>query len=392
MAESDALSTPSHPIAAPPMNRRGSLTRPLALALAAMIGLALYLAWPDLMGLREAPAPNTATIVGSTETPVPAVPPSAAPAPLSTSAAPASSEVELAALRARLEAVEQATALRKLPSGPADVAIAEQLTEFATRLEAIERRPPGTGDTESVARDAELGAHLAAIEKRLAAAETTSAELAALTKVIVEMHTEVGTLAQRLTSVEQRGAEDARLIALATAKAALSAAAHAGTALAHEVSDLRALLLDPAPLAAPLKEIGRFTEHGALNYEALRARFPALAREVVRASAKPDADAGWVDQTIARLGSIVTIRKTSGDLAPGSMDERLVRAERALAESNGVAALEALDTLKGGEALESFQSELKRRAALDDAVRAIDLHVTGLIAARIIPPPAKTTQ
>ena len=389
MAETELPSTSNSPSGAPPERRRGALTRFLAVALLAMVGVALYLAWPDIKGLRDSPAPSVEQ-AAAPEVPLEAAP-IETPAPVATAEAPAPNQVELDALRARLEALEQAGA-RPVSAAPADVAIAQQLTEFAARLDAIDRRPPSEGDAASMARDVELGAHLANLEKRLAAAETAAAEVAQFGAVLQDTYTKTIEMMQRLMAVELRTADDVRLMALATAKAALWAASREGAALAHEIADLQALLPDAAPIAAPLGVINQFADHGALNYEALRARFPTLAREVVHASAKPDADAGWVDQTIARLSSIVTIRKTSGELAPGSLDERLVRAECALAESNGKAALEALDSLKGGETLNAFSEELKRRTALDEAVRALDRYVTGLIAARVVPAPANTTQ
>lgn len=391
MAETDEQAPTNEPAAAPAKPKRSTLPWLLGAALAAAIGVALYFAWPDITGRRGEPAPEPMAEAPAPPppAPAPAEAPSAAPepAPVEPVAAP-SSDAGLDALRARLEALEQAAAQRTSPGQAADAAIAEQLTEFATRLDTIERRP--AGDVEgSVARDAELSARLAAMESRLAAAEAAGEDAAALRSALATTQAEAGALTTRLATIEHQSADDVRLIALVAAKAALAAASREGEALAHQLSDLRALLADSEPLAASLEEIGHFADHGALGYEALRARFPALTREVVRASAKPDADAGWVDQTIARLGNIVTVRKTGGALEPGSLDERLVRAERALAESNGAAALEALETLKGGEALESYRTELKRRIALDEAVRAVDRHVTGLIAARIVPAPAQ---
>lgn len=386
MAQTDEQATSGEPAAPVPEPRRGLSPWLLALglALAAAIALALYFAWPDIAGRRGPPAPETAPEAPAEAPAVPEAPPPE-PAPAPSTQAPAPGEVELAALRARLEALEKASTQAAPAVATGEAATAERLSELVARLEALERRPVAEGEAAAVARDAELRARLATLESRLAVAEAAGVEAAALRAELARIETEAETLTARLAAVELQSADDVRLIALVAAKAALATAARAGATLAHELSDLRALLLDPAPIAAALEEVGRFTEHGAPSYEAIRARFPSLAREVVRASAKPDADAGWVDQTIARLGAIVTVRKTGGALEPGSLDERLVRAERALAESDGAGALEALDTLKGGEALEAYRTELRRRLALDEAVRAIDRHVTGLIAARIVP-------
>lgn len=391
MADTDEQGPASEPAAAIPKPTRSVLPWLLGLALAAAVAVALYFAWPDITGRHGVPTPEPApeTPAEAPTAPEPAESTPAEPAPAPTGEAPSPSEPEIATLRARLEALEKATTAPDTSNGPADVAIAEQLTEFSARLETLERHPAGDGDAASMVRDAELGARLATMESRLAAAETAGAAMGELRGELAKVQGAAEIQAERLAAVEHEAGDDVRLIALVAAKAALSAASRDGAALAHELSDLRALLPDLAPVAAPLEEIGRFAEHGALSYEALRARYPSLARDVVRASAKPDADAGWVDQTIARLGSIVTVRRTGGALEPGGLDERLVRAERALAEANGAAALDAFDTLKGGETLEVYRTELKRRVALDEAVRVIDRHVTSLIAARIVPAPTQ---
>ncbi len=393
MVETDERANMSEPVTAQAKPKRAILPWLLGLALAAAIGVALFFAWPDITGRRDAPAPDTPAEMPA-DTPAAPEPPPAEPAPSGevplSNKAQTANEGEFAQLLTRLEALEK-DAARPPSSEAADRAIAEQLTDYAARLEAIERRPASEGEAASVARDAELGARLATMESRLAVTEAASAEAAELRTQLAALHATAEGLAARVSGVEAQSTGNLRLVALVAAKAALMTAARDGAALAHEVSDLRALLGDAAPLGAPLEEVNRYAEHGALNYEALRARFPSLARDVVRAAAKPDADAGWVDETIARLGSIVTVRKTGGTLEPGSVDERLVRAERALAESDGATALDALAGLTGGDRLEAYRTELNRRVALDEAVRAIDRHVTGLIAARIVPsgePPA----
>ncbi|MGD9537665.1 MAG: uroporphyrinogen-III synthase [Alphaproteobacteria bacterium] len=403
-ASGEARPEPAHAEQATrPAFRRGAISWAVSALVLAAIGGGLYAAWPSITGrdgtpapvVEETPAPPEAEAppeVPAEEAPPaepaqaepPSVePPPETPAPVASDVgAPAVPDDELAALRDRLAALEREAAA---PS-PADSVAPEELAALNERLGRLEQEAavrPGDG---TPGADAELTARLATLERRVAAAEETTAEAAALRERLGGVQDEAAALSERVATLESQAREDVRLIALVEAKAALAAAAREGAALDHEIEDLRALLPADAPLKDQLDTLAGAAEAGVPGYAALQARFPALAREIVKAEATPGEEAGWVDQTVARLGNIVTVRKMGGALEPGSVDERLVRAEQALAEHDGAAARAALDTLEGGEALHAYRAELERRIALDEAVRAIERYVTGLAAARVVPP------
>jgi hypothetical protein len=305
------------------------------------------------------------------------------PAPVKASEMPAaltSAKAELAALKARLDAVERAAAEAPAAASAAPID-QEALAGLSERLAALEQRPAGEAAVAS--REAEFAARLAALEARLVVAEAEAAEAAVLRGQVAELTANGARLTERLGGLEQRAAQDIWLVGLVAAKAALVLTAREGAPLRHPLADLRAVLPDAEALAQPLAVLDGFAEHGAPTREALRLRFPEIARIAAHAAAQADEDAGWIDQTVSRLAAIVTVRKTGGELEPGSVDERLMRAERALEDEDLAGAREALDGLKGGEPLESFVADLGRRLALEEALGALDRHVGSQIVARI---------
>jgi hypothetical protein len=375
--------------------RRGAAAPWLAgLALLCVIGIGLYLAWPHIAGRDGAPVAPARL---ATSEPAPSEPPPAQPTePVPpTEAVPAEppappGEPDASSVIAELKATrERVAALERTVAGPpaaeTDAAAKQLISELTARLEALEARAVATSDPQSVEREAALGARLSVIESKLDAAQSALAEAAELRVHLAESKAQAETLAARLGALEARSTEDVRLIALVAARGALAQAARDGLPLAHQLSDLRALLGDAAPVSPALATLDSFATQGALTLEALRQRFPEVARTVARAANEPKADAGWVDQTVARLKSIVTVRKIGGALEPGSIDERLVRAEHALGENDATGAATALDGLQGGTMIDEFRTGLARRIALDEAVKAIERHVADLVAGRFVP-------
>lgn len=422
--ETPAIEVSPEPIDGPapkPRPRRPAATLGVAAVLVA-IGIGLYVAWPRIMPPKAPPAPSPPAPIAeappsppveqsppppvepapAAEAPGPSAPSAEAPGTITPEPAPPPipSEAERAALaeieslKTRLAAMEEAEAARAAAPAPMPAIDDAALAGLVTRLEVLEQRPAEMGAMATAAPDPELAARVAQLEARLAAAETSAADAAQLREHLAEVQASARQMSERLAGLEARAAEDVRLIGLIAAKSALVLAGREGQPLAHELADFRAILPESPALAPALAALEPFAEHAAPTFEALRLRFPEIARLAVRAAGEPDPEAGWLDQTASRLGTIITIRKTGGELEPGSLDERLLRAERALNENDAAAAREALDGVKGGEAVEAFRTDLARRLALDEALKAIDRHVAALVVGRASPAlgDATTTQ
>lgn len=389
------------------------------------VGVGLYLAWPEIVGKDEPPAPSAPSSIAETtpsppiEEPAPSppveagtepsppvessAPPVEVPGPSipseggpgTTTPAPPSSEpseaekaalAQIESLKARLAAMEEEAARRgaEPEARPADDAALQALN---ARLDALEQRPAEAVATPAAPseREAEFAARIAQLEARLATAEAGAAEAAAARSELAAMKANAQALTDKLAVLEKGAAEDSWLIGLVAAKAALAQAAQQGQKLAHLLADLRILLRGDAAFEPMLVQLDAFARQSAPTYEALRLRFPEVARLAVRAAREPDPEAGWIDQTAARLGSIVTVRKTRGELEPGSLDERLVNAERALDAGDGPSAVAALEGVKGGTEVEAFRADLARRVVLDAAVREVEKQIAAKVGAHALP-------
>lgn len=115
----------------------------------------------------------------------------------------------------------------------------------------------------------------------------------------------------------------------------------------------------------------------------LRKEFDDLAPQIMRAVVTPQGDS-WVDQTVNRLASVVSVRKTDGSLAGDSTAAIVAQAEAALAAGDLAGAVAALESLSDGPAkaaaswVESAGIRLKAEDALDTLqMRAIKMMSDG---------------
>jgi hypothetical protein len=269
-------------------------------------------------------------------------------------ALPAGPIPDYAALAARLEAIE------RRPAVPAiDVsAIGSAQSALARRVDQLEAAR--NGDRQSETAVASLKAGLQRLEQQLGAIEAQAAsrearEAAEVGKVQQEL-TRLSTLAadfaDRLAAQERRSRAEERtqstdavlLVALLQIREAVeqarpfAAELNAFTALAHDRPDLLAT-------AAPLAEVAR---EGVTGRLALAKRLAEVAGAIANATALPP-QADWESQALARLRSLVTIRRIEG--APQGEPEAAVHAaEVALGRGDLGDAVAQLDRLAGANA------------------------------------------
>ena len=347
---------PALSASARPKRRRARLVGVL-LFVAVVAGAALYGLWPLIMDeVRDSP---------------PIEPPLVEPAPVDSPApesplpelSPPSPAPDSAAPNARLDALEQSLAGLALPQAAADA--------LAERIAALE----AGGGASPLPEAAALAARLDELDARLAlggpvaddqAREVLVAELAALGETLA-------ALALRLDALEadQAARPDPGVgsIALVLGLAQLRDALARGAPYAAELAGIGPLLTDRPDAASALAALDAHAAHGVLTREALRARFPALARAVVTAALAPEG-AGWVDETLQKLADVVSVRRTGGDIEGNSAEARIARAEVRLAAGELAGAVAELDGLEGAarEAAQGWLSDARARLGAEDAL------------------------
>jgi uroporphyrinogen-III synthase len=333
-----------------------------------------------------------------------------------TAAAPANGAVAAnrAALREladRVSGIENA--LKALQSGPlaelrgkADETAAE-LPRLAQRIDVAEKVAAGAG--------ASAGSSAAA-DERIAALERTIADLrSVMTSRMDGLDTRVAGLAtgaaDGATGTARLQAENDRLkssLAAATlrlealeAKAAEPvpvAAPQKGSALVLAVGQLREALEKSNPFPAPLESLravagddpvvadavqvlSPLANTGVATRNRLVDTFDVAAAGAARAALAP-AGAGWLDRTIQRLASVVTVRR-EGHVEGDTAQAVLARAEALVKDGDLVGADKALAGLEAeaAAAMAPWRAAVASRIAADGAIDKLGQHAIKLLAA-----------
>lgn len=291
------------------------------IAVALLIGGGGYLTWPYLTGATAPTQPNP-------------------------------TEQRLAALETTLAGLGDDLAAGD-PAARLDV-LADTLAALGARLAAIEATPPA---------DDSLADRLVAVEETLAATPVASEQA-------------VAAAAQRLTAVAD--GLSSRIDAL---EARLEGSGGAATLLT-DIAELREALLSAAPYAAALaavkaragddpavaEALANLASHAATGVPTvarLRAEFIGLAPAIVRAAKAPE-EGSWVDQTVANLRALWTVRCVGEAAQCDTATEAIVaHAEAKLGDDELAAAVEAIEALEGGPAETAADWLARARARLD---------------------------
>ena len=281
---------------------------------------------------------------------------------------------QIAAIERRLEALARA-------GNPQAIA-----ADLVARIEGLERRlsdAADAGDEAGAGRDRRLDA----LERRLAARPPQAAADGASAERLAALESALAALAERLDRADGAGPGLSRAATALLAAAALRDASrrHAGftgelAALRQAAAELPAFAV-PAAVAA-LAELEPHAADGAPSVAALAARFRGRAPAIVRA-ANRDERAGWVEQTIERVSSVVTVRRV-GEVAGDSAEARVARAELRLSAGDLAAAAREVAALEGraAAAAAAWLASARIRLAVDRATRLLyEAAVGSLLAA-----------
>lgn len=415
---------------APDETRRfGDSRRRLPLAalavLLALIGIGVYVAWPDIQdSLRPSPSPAVAEAesvpvaeppaVAEPEPeiePIPAVEAEPAPAIEESPATPPEPSPALLALAEQVAALQRALAERDaaLPPAPPPAPNLTPIHDAMARLEELEKRlnevpPPQAASDEATpasdeasavavpAMDLQARQRLNAVERTLALAELDrrGGEFDALRAAQAKLRDRVAALSQSLAAVGGREAEGERVMVLVLALSRLSRATATAAPFGREMEAFSAaaqaggatgLAFDNA-----MRELAAHALAGAPTLARLTAAYDDVALAVIQADADAE-DQGWVDATIGRLRRIVTLRRVGGDIAADSLEGRLSALHRALAGGDLGAAIVLAEALpaKARSGAEDWLRGARARLAVERALAVLDGEISARVAARWAP-------
>jgi hypothetical protein len=312
-------------------------------------------------------------------------------------------ERRLAAAEAKLESLPAIEAAAKAAGDRAEAASAAlsrleaSMKQQGDRLAALEAKvAAGAGAAAAPADDGAVRAALDDAKKAVADAQAQSERaLAALrddvTKSVVQakdanaqaladIRAETAKLAaaldaaaKRIGALEAAKAEavagGARLAAMVAAIGQLRDSVLAGRPYATELKALQALEDDPAP---PPPALAAHAATGVPSIDTLRSHFTRRAAAIVDAASAPEGG-DWLDRTWHRLKTIVTVRRTGGELAGNDAEDVVGRAERQLADNDLAGAVATLGALGGAAASEARGWLAEARTTLDalDAVKSL---------------------
>lgn len=275
------------------------------------------------------------------------------------------------------------------PSLPADLtdlpdrtdALSRDLADLAAQVQALAERPVPSGDGGAVDLTPVARA-LDSLSERVARLETAPApaagegadpaRVAALESALTDLSARLDGMEERLAA-QGAGGQAAEGEGLIVATGQLQAALAAGRPYRTELRTVQALAAGQPQVSAVLAEMEPRAEAGLPTATALRARFDKVAADIIQAD-RMRADAGWVDQTLGRVSSLITVRRASGEVAGDGVDAVVSRAEAALDAGDLGRAVAELSTLTGppATAASDWLADARARAAAEEAVRSLN--------------------
>jgi hypothetical protein len=311
-------------------------------------------------------------------------------------------ETELAGLRtARRDIADLRAALANLPArtdqAPFEdriAALENRLAALAGRLDEAATATPDRVHLERIAADledlrvtatdnraavealqAEIGAKVDDMPARLAAVEARRNELAATADV----------LSTRLAAVEGRGenrsAIEARSVGPAIAAAEVRQAVRGGAPFAADLATLRELAGDDAAIAPHLATLAENAADGVATPSELAHGFAARIGDILAAGRTADG-ARWYDRALARVASLVAVRRVGADIEGDSADAIVARAEARLDAGDLKGAVAEVEKLSGAaaEVVAPWRADARASIAAEAAVAAISAEALAALA------------
>ncbi|GEO38271.1 hypothetical protein GGE65_001954 [Skermanella aerolata] len=308
-------------------------------------------------------------------------------------------------------AASEATA--GLDEGQVEQIVQAQVQQLASRLGALEQRPqprPGLDQQALDARVVPLEQQLLALaqireriqglEGRLGTIDQQGQAISRLSQSVSGLEQEANRLAQEVTETSNRSAkvaetltlrqaEESKAQALVLAAGQLRAALQSSRPFSGELSAVRAVNLQDQQVVGALKEIEPYAADGIPTEAQLNQQFSDVAGEIVRAGVIATGQAGqWWDKAISTASSLVSVRRTAGDIQGSGADAVTARAEQYMKAGRLDEAVKELETLTGEPAgvAKPWIEDAKARLAANNAGALL----TGQAIARLAGSPGGT--
>jgi hypothetical protein len=270
--------------------------------------------------------------------------------------------------------------------------IEQHLDKLTQQQAALDQRLARTENQAAAAASSaalrDLAAKVAALEQHPAPASTDPAEIASLRGDLDKLAAAAAKDGERLAKLEARSdaagnerGNEALLLALGQLRTQLES----GHPFTAELQAVEALARNRADLHGPLQPLAAAAAKGVPRMTTLTQRFkeevaPAMLR---RAAAPPSDD--WGDSILARLRSLIVIRRV-GDAAATSSDPveaAVAQAEQALSAGDlagAVAAIESMPPQAAAPARE-WLADAHRRLSAEQALAKLSGAMTAQLAA-----------
>ncbi|HYC05681.1 MAG TPA: mitofilin family membrane protein [Azospirillaceae bacterium] len=277
---------------------------------------------------------------------------------------------EVAALRAGPSPTVTVVPRTEIPTGePSDgpdvAALTQRLSAMERLVEGIAARAPETGAADALAQQ---------LQEVRATALVTAQNLQGLSTRVEQLQASVGDLL-----AESGGAEG---LALVVATGQLHTALLSGRPFARELDAVRALATDDPEFADALRDLEPRAAAGLVPELALKERFEKLAGDMLRAE-RERPDAGWAEQALGRLSALVTVRRSTGEVAGDGADAVLARAQNALDGGNLKLAVSEVEALQGPAASVAapWLADARARVAAETAAGALAQRAVTMLSA-----------
>ncbi|UEM03778.1 hypothetical protein JL101_028180 [Skermanella rosea] len=306
-------------------------------------------------------------------------------------------------LEQRLSEVSQAQSQQQPEqSGPAgldqaqvEAIVQDRVQQLAGRIGALEQRPqpqPGVDRQALDARVAPLEQQLQALsqvrdrvqqlEGRVGTLDQQQAQaIAQLRSSVAGLEQEANRLAQEINNTSNRAAQVAETLtlrqaqeskaqALVLAAGQLRAALQSSRPFASELSAVRAVNLQDPQVVQALGAIEPHAADGIPTEAQLNERFSDVAGEIVRAGVLASGEGGqWWDKALSTASSLVSVRRTAGEIEGSGADAVTARAERNLKSGRLDEAVKELESLTGEPAkvAQPWIEDAKARLAANEA-------------------------
>lgn len=298
-------------------------------------------------------------------------------------------DTDLGAAQSRIASMENRIAAMEKQSADLTAELKAKLADSENAL--AEMRAANTEGATAVSENKALKGRIAALDQLLgtekearAAAEALATARAdatdKLTATVNEATGKIAGLEKNLDAARKAAMLAGKTDTIALAARKLRDALNGAGPFAAEIKSLKDTTGDAPAVVAALNAIEPLAATGVATRSDLFARLPGTVAAVVAADRQPKDD-GWIDRTMAKLTSFVTVRRIDGK-GTGT-DAIVARAEIAARRGDLKAAVTEMSALTGPgtKGAADWLKSARARLAADSARTALDkIVLTGVTA------------